>query len=111
MMLADTVAALHETADLLGEVGSRLTAVDPGAIAFGAGSLGLLGEVGREAHALWQGAIDARVREARDHEERMREFAVAVARAAGGFADAESDAGRVQHPADVDVAQPGAGVG
>jgi hypothetical protein len=92
MMLADAVEALHTLAERLGAAGQRLAAVDPGAGAFGAGGLGLLGEVGREAYVRFQVALDARVAEARAHAERVREFAEAVGRTAGGFADAEDQA-------------------
>jgi len=96
MMLAGTVTAIHATADLLGAAERRLPAVDPGATAFGAGGLGLLGEVGREAYLRWQEAIDARLREARAHAARVRELAELVAHATGSLSEAHHSAGRAQ---------------
>jgi hypothetical protein len=94
MMLAGTVTAIHATADLLGEAERRLPAVDPGATAFGATGLGLLGEVGREAYLRWQEATEARVREARSHASRVRELAEVVGHATGGFREAQDSAQR-----------------
>lgn len=94
MMLAGTVAAIHETADLLVAAELRLPAVDPGATAFGAAGLGLLGEVGREAYRCWQQATDARVREARAHAALVRELAEVVKHATGGLNEAQHSAGR-----------------
>jgi hypothetical protein len=96
MMLAGTVTAIHATADLLGDAERRLPAVDPGATAFGARGLGLLGEVGQEAYRHWQAAMNARVREARAHAARVRDLADLVDHAMGGFAEAQHSAERAQ---------------
>lgn len=96
MMLAGTVTAIHATADLLGDAERRLPAVDPGATAFGARGLGLLGEVGQEAYRHWQAAMNARVREARAHAARLRELADLVDHAVGGFTEAHHSAVQVQ---------------
>ena len=95
MMLAGTVTAIHATADLLGDAERRLPAVDPGATAFGARGLGLLGEVGQEAYGHWQAAMNARVREARAHAARVRDLAELVDHAAGGFREAQHSAGQI----------------
>jgi hypothetical protein len=94
MMLAGTVAAIHATADLLGDAERRLPAVDPGATAFGAGGLGLLGDVGREAYRHWRVALQARAEEARAHAARVRELAELATQATGGFREADHEAGR-----------------
>jgi hypothetical protein len=99
-MLTGTVAAIDAVADLLGAAEQRLPAVDPGATAFGAGGLGLLGEVGRGAYLAWQTGLDARVREARAHEARVRELAQLVADATGGLADADHSAGQAHQSSD-----------
>jgi hypothetical protein len=93
-MLAGTVTAIHATADLLGAAERRLPAVDPGATAFGAAGLGLLGEVGREAYLRWQEATESRVREARAHATRVRDLAELVAGVAGGFREVQETAER-----------------
>lgn len=93
-MLAGTVPAIHATADLLDAAEQRLPAAGPGPTAFGAGGLGLLGEVGRAAYQRWQEGVDARLREARAHAQRVRELAELVARATGGFSEAQHGAGR-----------------
>lgn len=85
MMLAGTVTAIHATADLLGEAEQRLPGVDPGATAFGAAAVGLLGEVGRQAYRCWQEATEARVAEARAHAARVRELAELVDHAVAGL--------------------------
>ncbi len=100
MMLAGTVAAIHATADLLGDAERRLPAVDPGATAFGAGGLGLLGDVGREAYRQWRVALDARAEEARVHAARVRELAELAGQATGGFSEANEEAGRVVREAE-----------
>jgi hypothetical protein len=99
MMLAGTVTAIHATADLLGDAERRLPAVDPGATAFGAAGLGLLGEVGREAYVRWQAATDARVREARAHAARVRDLADLVRQATGGLSEAHRSAGEAHRDA------------
>src|SRR5262245_58468725 len=99
-MLRSIVAAIRASADDLAEAQRRLGAVDPGATAFGATGLGLLGEVGRQAHRHWEAALEARVREARAHEERLRDLADLVDRTGGGFAEASESIGRVQRDMD-----------
>ncbi|MBX6749804.1 MAG: hypothetical protein IRY85_09045 [Micromonosporaceae bacterium] len=105
MMLAGTVTAIHATADLLGEAERRLPAVDPGATAFGARGLGLLGEVGQDAYRHWQAAMNARVREARAHAARVRDLADLVDHAAGGFHEAQQSAGQAHR--DLASGEPG----
>lgn len=94
MMLAGTATAIHATADLLSAAEQTLPAVDPGATAFGATGLGLLGEVGREAYRRWQEATEARIREARAHAARVRELAELVDHAAAGLRAAQETAQR-----------------
>lgn len=94
MMLAGTVTAIHATADLLGAAEQSLPAVDPGATAFGAAGLGLLGAVGRQAYVRWQEATEARVREARAHAARVRELAELAGHAAAGFRETQDAAER-----------------
>lgn len=105
MMLAGTVRAIHATADLLGDAEQRLPAVDPGATAFGARGLGLLGEVGQEAYRQWQAALNARAQEARAHAARVRDLADLVDRAAGRFTEAHQEAGQVHR--DLTAGEPG----
>jgi hypothetical protein len=69
-------------------------AVNPGATAFGAAGLGLLGEVGREAYLRWQEATEARVREARAHADRVRELAELGGHATVGFRETQQTAER-----------------
>jgi hypothetical protein len=87
-----SVAAIRVTGDLLGEAGQHLPAVDPGAIAFGAGGPGRLGDVGRDLYLQWQRALDARAREAQSHAARVHDLADLAGHAAGGFADADQSA-------------------
>lgn len=94
--LSGAVGALRRASELLGEAGGRLTALDPGADAFGAGGPGRLGDVGRDLHLRWQRALDTRVREAAAHAARLDETAEAVARAAGGYSDVDDSARRRQ---------------
>jgi hypothetical protein len=94
MMLGETGGAVHAAAETLAGAGRHLAAADPGPGAFGAGGLGLLGEIGRETYARFQGALDARAREVQRHAERVRDLAVTVGRSGDGFADAERGAGR-----------------
>jgi hypothetical protein len=90
--LSGAVAALRGTADVFGEAGQRLTTVDPGASAFGAGGPGRLGEVGRDLYFQWQRAVDARAREAQAHASRIYELAGLVERVAGGLTEANDSA-------------------
>jgi len=95
-MLRSTVAAIQTAADELTEAEQRLRPLDPGAAAFGAGALGLLGDLGREAYRQWQAALDARVREAAEHARRLREFAGMVERAGDALGGAEARAAQTQ---------------
>jgi hypothetical protein len=95
-MLRSTVAAIQATADELAEVRRRLGTVDPGATAFGAVGLGLLGEAGRQAYRHWRAALDARAREADAHAGRLRELADVMSRTDGGFAEASDTVARAQ---------------
>ena len=103
-MLTGTVGAIDTLADLLGAAEQRLPAVDPGPTAFGAGGLGLLAELGRDAYLLWQSGLDARVREARAHGMRVRELAQLVADATGGLAEADRSAGQAHQSTDAGAA-------
>jgi hypothetical protein len=100
MMLNGTVVALDAVADLLGAVEQRLPAVDPGATAFGAGAVGLLGELGRNAYRVWQVGLDARVQEAQAHGPRVRDLAQLVAQATGSLAEADHSAGQAHRRPD-----------
>jgi hypothetical protein len=100
MMLTDTVVAIDAVADLLGAVEQRLPTVDPGATAFGAGGVGLLGELGRNAYVVWQVGLAARVHEARAHAPRVRDLAQLVADATGSLADADHSAGQAHRSPD-----------
>ena len=93
-MSGSTDSSLRHAADLLDEAGRRLGVADPGPTAFGAGGLGVLGDVGREAHLRWQAALDARSREAAAHAARLHEAADLVARTVATLADADVDAQR-----------------
>ena len=93
-MLWGTVSRLRETAELLDEAGQRLSVIDPGPTAFGAGGLGLLGDVGHEAYLHWRAALDARSREASAHAGRGHELAQAVTVAAEALSAADSDVQR-----------------
>src|SRR5690606_4953842 len=97
MMLAGTATAIHATADLLGAAEQGLPTVDPGAAAFGASALGLLGAIGREASLRWQEATEARVREARAHAVRVRELAELVGQATAGLREAQEEAAQRGH--------------
>jgi hypothetical protein len=110
MMFAGTVTAFHDTADLLALAEQRLPAVDPGATAFGATGLGLLGEVGREAYQRWREATEARVQEARAHARRVRELAELLGHATGGFRDAQESVRRGHRELDDTDGIDGAGV-
>jgi hypothetical protein len=93
-MSGGTDSTLRQTGELFEEAGRRLSVVDPGPTAFGAGGLGVLGEVGHEAYLRWQTALDARSREATAHATRLHEVAVVVARAVAALGDADRDAQR-----------------
>ena len=103
-MLTGTVEAIDAVADLLGAAEQRLPGVDPGPTAFGAGGLGLLGELGRDAYLAWQSGLEARVREAQAHEVRVRELAQLVADATGGLAEADHSAGQAHRSTDTGAA-------
>ncbi|HEY7222325.1 MAG TPA: hypothetical protein VH561_01715 [Micromonosporaceae bacterium] len=94
MTLAEAVAALHASADLLGEAAQKLPTIDPGPAAFGTDGPGVLGEAGRETYLRWQSALDARAREARSHAARIWDLVEVVGRAAGGLAEADEQAVR-----------------
>jgi hypothetical protein len=100
MMLSGTVIAIDAVADLLGAVEHQLAAIDPGATAFGAGAVGLLGDLGRDTYLVWQSGLDARVQEARAHGPRVRDLAHLVAEATGSLADAEHSAGQAHRRPD-----------
>jgi hypothetical protein len=104
--VSGAVAALRGTADVLGDVGQRVPTVDPGARAFGADGPGRLGDVGRELYVQWQRALDARAREAQEHAARVHELASLVARAVGGFIEANESARSQHHDVD-DTPRPG----
>jgi hypothetical protein len=91
-MSGGTDSSLRQAAELLDEAGRRLSVLDPGPTAFGAGGLGVLGDVGREAHRRWLAALDARSREAAAHAVRLHEVADLVTRTVSALADADSDA-------------------
>jgi hypothetical protein len=97
--LSGAVAAIRGTADLLGEAGQRITAVDPGARVFGAGGPGRLGEMGRDLYLQWQRALDARAREAQAHAGRVYDLADLVNQAAEGLTGANEAAGQQQREA------------
>ncbi len=99
-MLRSTVAAIQAAADELAQAERRLRPLDPGAVAFGAGARGLLGDLGREAYQQWQTALDARARAAAEHAQRLREFAGVVERAGDSLADAEAGAAQAQREPD-----------
>ena len=94
--LADTVGALRRAGDTLADAGNRLLTVEPGAEMFGAGRPGQLGELGRDLYRQWQGALDARGREAAAHSARLREAADAVSIAASAYRDVDDTARRHQ---------------
>ena len=91
-MLWGTVSRLRETAELLDETGQRLSGIDPGPTAFGAGGLGLLGDVGHEVYRQWRAALEARSREASEHASRTQALAQAVTAATGALSGADADA-------------------
>jgi hypothetical protein len=95
-MLRSAVAAIHAAADEVADVERGLAAADPGASAFGASGLGLLGDVSREAYRHYQVALDARAREARAHAERLRGLAQLIERTGTAFAEADDAAMRDQ---------------
>jgi hypothetical protein len=97
MTLRSAVAALHQTSALLTEASGRAHTHDPGAMAFGGNGAGRLGELGRLLHRQWQGALDARAREAAAHGARVEDVADALARAAAGYADIDHSTSK-QHP-------------
>lgn len=86
--------AIREAAEQLARATRALGAADPGPTAFGAGAIGLLGAVGREAHQRWQAALDARAREAAAHAARLRDFADLVQRGVDGLVAADDEARR-----------------
>jgi hypothetical protein len=92
--LSGTVSALRRVGESLADAGDRLRAVEPGADAFGAGCPGQLGELGRDLHRQWQGALDARVREAAAHAARLHDAADGVSIAAGAYRDVDDTAHR-----------------
>ena len=102
MMPDTTVGMIRETAVQLTRAARAFGAADPGASAFGAGALGLLGTVGREAHQRWQAALDARGREAAAHATRLRDFADLVQRSVQGLAAADEEARREAEAADAE---------
>ena len=95
--LSGAVAALRQTAAELTEAGGRMHTHDPGATAFGGNGAGRLGELGRLLHRQWQGALDARAREAAAHGARVADVADGLARAAAGYADIDHSASKA-HP-------------
>jgi hypothetical protein len=91
--LAGAATALRRTGDLFGEAAAGLAVLDPGADAFASGP-GRLGDLGRDLHAQFQSALDARSREARSHATRLVEAGDVVARAAAGYAEMDDGARR-----------------
>jgi Excreted virulence factor EspC, type VII ESX diderm len=92
--LSSTVSALRRAGENLADAGDRLRVVEPGADAFGAGRPGQLGELGQDLYRQWQGALDARVREATAHAARLHDAADAVSTAAGAYRDVDDTAHR-----------------
>lgn len=87
--LAHRVAA---EADAVTDAAARLGRCDPGPRAFGTDAPGSLGELSRDLHALWSGALGAREREAAAHGARLTELAGALRQSAQGYRDAEDGA-------------------
>ena len=95
--LASATRSLRDAAETLSAANARLVRLDPGAVAFGAGGPGRLGELGGHLYLRWQRALDARAREAAEHGARLDEVADALARAAAGYAEID-DTARRHHP-------------
>jgi hypothetical protein len=89
--LAATVHGLRQIADTLADAPSRLLALAPDGVAFGARGPGRFGELGGDLHRLWCEAIDARAREAEAHAARLHELAGSVSRAASGYSEVDDD--------------------
>ena len=84
---------LDQAADALAEVDRRLPGLAVGAVAFGGDDAGVPGRIGRDLHARWVAALQARSREAADLAGRLTEAAGAVRETARDY-DATDDAVR-----------------
>ena len=89
--ISGAVSALRAAADTLADGAQGLSALDPGATAFGARGPGRFGDLGRDFYLQWQRASDTRAREAGAHATRLHELADSAGRAAGGFRRAEEE--------------------
>jgi hypothetical protein len=90
--LTGAARVLHGTGEALSDAGAAVAALDPGPWAFGAGGPGALGGLGRDLHALFQRALEARAREAAAHGARLASVADAMGRAGGGYTDVDAEA-------------------
>jgi len=76
-------------ADAVSGAAARLALVGPGAAAFAGDGPGRLGELGRELHILWSGALAAREREAAGHGARLADLAAALHLAADRYRETD----------------------
>ncbi|GAA1761860.1 hypothetical protein [Luedemannella helvata] len=92
--LSGAAGALRAAGAALTGAASRLPLADPGAGAFGGHGPGQLGDLGRALHAHWQGALDARAREAAAHGARVTDLAATLGRVASGYTTVDDDASK-----------------
>ena len=90
----DLAERLESAADMLSTVDRSVPALDVPAGAFGATGVGTPGRVGRELHARWRAALDARAREAADVAARLSEMAGALRTTQRAYADADEAVAR-----------------
>lgn len=92
MEIDELARRVGDAADAVTEAAARLGDSDPGPRAFGTDAPGALGELARDLHTVWSGALGAREREAAAHGARLTELAGALRQSAQGYRDAEDGA-------------------
>jgi hypothetical protein len=92
--LAELAARLDEAALAMSRAAATLAGLDPGGGPLGVAGPGRLGETGRVLHGQLVEAIGARSREAVAAGARLADTAQALRRAAAGYLDVDSAAGR-----------------
>ena len=94
MEIDELAGRISAVADEVSGASARIGLTDPGARAFGGDGPGRLGELGRDLHSTWTGALAAREREAASHGARLTDLAGALSQAAGAYHDVEDAAHR-----------------